>query len=258
MEQNMPTTYVPGKAGAFAKTFYSMVDVLGEHDAVEKDFETFQDAINSRYDVKTKFRSNEVSKKQIDVLVKGLKLSEATGSFLDYVREKQLLSKLDDIIAGYRQIRKEKSGIVPTKVMTATDMSANEKKDFEEFVTARHLKKGQKLDIQYEIDPSIGVGLKYEVGNVSVNDTLESKLDQLYEVYTAQRSSLFDREIADISAENFSLPPTDFEKKLFAIFDKKQNYGYDWSKIPTTLDADGRFDIPETVKRVQLTKPSTD
>jgi len=185
--------------------------------------------ISSRHEVYNRFKSNEVTESQLKILTSGLKLSATTGEFINWLRKQRRLSSFDEVVRCYSILRDNQTGIIKANVVSGDSLDAAEVKNLENYLTIRHLQTGQKLQLNYTYDPSIGPGLKYDVGNVSVDDTLLTKLSTLHESVNEQINQHFEARTTEINAIDFRLPPTEQELKIRALFDSG-NVGYDWSK----------------------------
>jgi F0F1-type ATP synthase delta subunit len=222
---------MPGMPGFFAKVVYTVGEHLNDQEALESDLQQFVSAIRQRQEVRGRFLSNDVSEPQLKYLTDGLKMGETSSTFLRWVRDNKMLHKLDDIVTSYGKLRSEATGVVRGTVTTGTPVSAQVLENLKQFLTKRHLKAGQTLQLDVSIDPEQGPGISYEVGNVAVDDTLNTKLKQLMDAYTTQITNYYDNRINTLQSTDFRLPPSEEELKARALFDPR-NAGFDFSRIP--------------------------
>ena len=166
-------------ASRYAKSLIELAIEKGVLEEVHNDMQLFATTVRSNREllllIKNPIVKNDI---KLNVLkgIFGAKVSPMTMEFFKIVsrknREPYLLAVADEFEARYR-IQK---GIVKAEVVTAFPITEEMRKDFEAIVVRLTSKKPELVE---RIDKSIIGGYILRVGDQQIDESIQSKLDEL-------------------------------------------------------------------------------
>ncbi len=107
----------------------------------------------------------------------GALLNDAIEKSAIWIRDKNLISKKDEILKALEDIINKKEGIVKAKVVSKDKLSKEEENEIKDFIKNKYKAKEVYLELKEE-EKLLG-GIKIEVGNDIIDTTLSNKLHQL-------------------------------------------------------------------------------
>jgi F-type H+-transporting ATPase subunit delta len=113
-----------------------------------------------------------------------LALEDKTPSkrIVEFLREKHMLGRSDEILAQLRKIINSHSGIVEAEVRTAKALSPTKKSELKKFLTKRYSAKD--VAINEVVSKELLGGERIEVGDEVIDLSYKNKLFQLQEFLT--------------------------------------------------------------------------
>lgn len=111
-------------------------------------------------------------------LLEKMKPSKTTANFLRVMLQNGRLTEIVEVNERFAAILAERSGIVKAEVISARELPANEKSQFE-----KQLEKltGKDMQITYTVDENIIGGVVTRVGSTVYDGSVKTKLDNLRE-----------------------------------------------------------------------------
>lgn len=100
-------------------------------------------------------------------------------SFLKILCEKRYISEFSDCVAQYKALLNEVSGVSDARVISAVELSENEKDALKEKLESLS---GHTVLIEYTVDPSILGGLIVEMDDKVMDSSLQKHLKDVKEV----------------------------------------------------------------------------
>ncbi len=107
----------------------------------------------------------------------GALLNDAIEKSAIWIRDKNLISKKDEILKALEDIIHKKEGIVKAKEVYKDKLSKEEENEIKDFIKNKYKAKEVYLELKEE-EKLLG-GIKIEVGNDIIDTTLSNKLHQL-------------------------------------------------------------------------------
>lgn len=99
-----------------------------------------------------------------------------TANFVKLMTERRLASELKGCFEEYERLYYEKFEIVRVLAESAAPLTDDQKKRLEEKL-AKHI--GQRIDIRYEINPSLIGGMRLCYSNREYSDSIRQRLDDI-------------------------------------------------------------------------------
>jgi F-type H+-transporting ATPase subunit delta len=114
----------------------------------------------------------------LDEMLKKVKPSKTTSNFLRVMLQNGRLTDITGVNERFAAILAERSGIVKAEVISARELPASEKKQFE---TSLEKLTGKDMQITFTVDPNIIGGVVTRVGSTVYDGSVRTKLDNLKE-----------------------------------------------------------------------------
>jgi F-type H+-transporting ATPase subunit delta len=171
---------VSGLADRYAAALFDLADERKTLDAVADDLRTLRVMLRDSGDLRRLIRSPVLSREEqakgIAALAELAKISPLTRNFLGLLAQNRRLFALPEMIEGYLHRLAEARGEVTAHVVTAQDLSPEQREAVNE-----QLRKavGRKVAVDVEVDPGLLGGLVVRVGSRMVDASLRSKLNRL-------------------------------------------------------------------------------
>ncbi len=100
------------------------------------------------------------------------------GNFLMLLLDKNRFSLIEDITQAYTKLANKELGIEVCRCVSAVELSEKQRAD----LTAMLRKKtGKRIELNCYVDASCLAGIRIQVGNVVLDNTMERKLEQIKE-----------------------------------------------------------------------------
>lgn len=171
---------VSGLADRYAAALFDLADERKALDAVAGDLQSLRAMLRDSADLRRVIRSPVLSRdeqgKAMAALADKAQVSPLTRNFLGLLAQNRRLFALPEMIEGYLRRLAEARGEVTAHVLTAQDLSPQQRDAVNE-----QLRKavGRKVAVDVEVDPSLLGGLVVRVGSRMVDASLRSKLHRL-------------------------------------------------------------------------------
>lgn len=116
--------------------------------------------------------------KVLDGLIAKAKPSKTTANFLKVLLQNGRLSEIGDINERFAQVLEERSGLISAEIISARELPASEKSEFE---TNLAKLTGKKVSVNYTIDPNLIGGVVTRIGSTVYDGSVKTKLENLKE-----------------------------------------------------------------------------
>merc|ERR1711998_148719 len=173
-----------GLDGRYATSLWKVASEKGELDKVEKDLASFKKAIGQA--AVDQLLTNPSIPKQakmeaVTALNKKSGYTESTQNFFSVLAENGRLGDTGSIIARFEELQRAAKGELFAEVTVADELTDAQKKALEKSLKA-FVSKGQKLSIDFSINPEILGGLVVNIGDKHINMSIQARIQQLQNV----------------------------------------------------------------------------
>jgi F-type H+-transporting ATPase subunit delta len=155
-------------------------------EALDKQFADFLGTWEGSAELRAFFVNPAIPAKQkvalLDKLNAKLKLEKELRNLLAVLIDNGRIGQVAEVAKAYRRILQEQLGIKPAEIVTARELSAEERKN----LTAEVAKlAGAKIEASFKLDKSILGGTVVRVGSTVYDGSVKGRLDRLKEALTA-------------------------------------------------------------------------
>ncbi len=107
----------------------------------------------------------------------GASLSDAVEKSAVWIRDKNLISKKEEILKALEDIINKEEGIIKAKVTVKNKLSKEGEDEIKDFIKKKY--KAKEVILELKEEGKLLGGIKIEVGNDIIDTTLQNKLHQL-------------------------------------------------------------------------------
>ena len=154
----------------------------GDTDTVRGELEAVGKLFQENSELRSIFGNPAIThnnkEKVLDALIAKAKPSKTTSNFLKVLLQNGRLNDITDINDRFGSILEERSGTVSAEIISARELPAGERAEFES-----HLQKitGKKVNVNYRIDNEIIGGVVTRIGSTVYDGSVRTKLENLKE-----------------------------------------------------------------------------
>lgn len=235
-----PKTLDPTSFGYYSRVLFTIAHHHDLIDVVEADLKKFQSILSAYPLVRQNVRGDELDPEALQELLTGLKLADESTAIIQWLAAQRVMNDFDRIVDNLAEIIEEETGIIRGTITVGRVHDA-QLKFLISYIKANHLKPGQNLSLSLKFDPTLGPGVKYEVGSFSADDTVQPKLDTLLSRHLEHVQEEVDTQISSLKNLEFQSPKSD-EEKISDALHHASNTGFDWRRVQEAADADGKID----------------
>ncbi len=169
-----------GIAGRYAIALYALAREASAVEAVERDLQSLQRAIETSADLRRMLKSPVFSRddqwKAMEAILAKMGVNDLTRRFIGVVAAHRRLFTLEGIIGAYFQIASHARGEETATVASAVTLSPAQAEALK-----AQLKSvlGARVNLVEKLDPEIIGGLVVRVGSVMVDSSLRTRLSHL-------------------------------------------------------------------------------
>jgi F-type H+-transporting ATPase subunit delta len=163
----------------------ALADVVlksGETETVKKELNTFGAMISENADLDSIFRNPSIAhaskENLLGELIKRTKPSKTTANFLRVLLQNSRLTELAEISERFESVLEERSGVVSAEIISARELPATERKEFEKNLANLT---GKTVRVNYEVDADIIGGVVTRIGSTVYDGSVRTKLENLRE-----------------------------------------------------------------------------
>lgn len=164
----------------YATALADIAQAQGASEALEKQLEAFGELHAESADLRNFLASpavvSEAKHGVIDKLAARMGAGKIARNFLYVLADNHRTALLDEVLATFREILRQRQGIAQAEISTAVEMSAAQKKEL-----GKTLEKltGKKVEAQYSLDPALLGGAVVRMGSTIYDGSLRNQLNTL-------------------------------------------------------------------------------
>lgn len=153
-----------------------------ETDKVKAELESWGELLTQSTDLQTVFGNPAIAhankEKVLEALIAKAKPLKTTANFLKVLLQNGRLADLGEINERFATVLDERNGIVSAEIISARELPASERAEFE-----KNLEKvtGKKVVISYAINKDIIGGVVTRIGSTVYDGSVKTKLESLKE-----------------------------------------------------------------------------
>lgn len=161
----------------------ALADVVlrsGSAEAVKGELAAWGDLVRQNEDLKAVFSNPAIShvnkEKVLETLIAKTGPSKTTANFLKVLLKNGRLGDLPEINSRFEAVLEERSGRVKAEIISARELPAEEKAEFE-----KNLEKltGKQVSIDYSVNKEIIGGVITRIGSTVYDGSVKTKLENL-------------------------------------------------------------------------------
>lgn len=169
-------------AHRYARALAEAVGAQGNYSAIRDSLDAFAGIYRESAELREAFDSPMVSTQQknhiLEAILQRLAVPTLAGNFLHVLLAHYRLNLLDEIRAAFQSIVNERLGIVQMTLVSASSLSGEQQEALREsFGELTH----QKVDVQYQVDPSLLGGARAQIKSTVYDGTVRGYLDRIRE-----------------------------------------------------------------------------
>lgn len=174
------TVQSTGLAGRYASALFDLADAEKALDAVAGDLSVLGQMVDESEDLQRLLRSPVVSRDEqrnaMLALTEKVGMNQLTRHFIGVIANNRRLPALRDMIRAYQAVLAARRGEASAEVVSAKPLS-----DAQMSALADALKTaaGSRVSVEARVDPGLLGGLIVRVGSQMVDNSLNTKLQQL-------------------------------------------------------------------------------
>ena len=178
---------MPAFVARYANAFADVVtDARLDAAAIDRQFSDFLATWEGSAELRTLFVNPAIPAAQkigiLDTLKSKLGLEKELRNLLAVLISNNRIGHVVEVAAAYRRILQQQSGIRPAEIVTARELSADERGAL---VAELAKVAGAKLDPSFKLDSSILGGAVVRIGSTVYDGSVRGRLDRLKEALTA-------------------------------------------------------------------------
>jgi F-type H+-transporting ATPase subunit delta len=163
----------------------ALADVVletGETDTVKAELKTWEDMMISNADLMNAFRNPAIAhlgkERVLDSLIQKARPSKTTSNFLRVLLRNSRLTEIAAINDKFAAVLEERSGRVSAEVLSARELSAEQKAELR---TNLEKLTGKRVQLNFAIDREIIGGVVTRVGSTVYDGSVRTQLENLRE-----------------------------------------------------------------------------
>jgi F-type H+-transporting ATPase subunit delta len=165
-------------AQVYARSLFEVAKEQGRLDVVREQLGQFAEALNDNRDVAiflfSPYFSTEEKKAGLERMISGAE--PIFDNFLAALLERHRMPVIFRIRAAYEQLWEEENRLLPVQVTSAVELDEETVSSIGERIGQQT---GRRIELSSEIDDSIIGGIVLRVGNVILDASIRSRLEQL-------------------------------------------------------------------------------
>ena len=178
---------MPAFVSRYANAFADVVTAAGlPADAIDRQFADFLATWDDSSELRTFFVNPAIPAAQkiaiLDKLNAKLGLQKELRNLLAVLISNDRIAHVAEVAAAWRRILQEQSGIRPAEIVTARELSKDERDALEAEVAKLA---GAKIDASFKLDKAILGGAVVRIGSTVYDGSVRGRLDRLKDALTA-------------------------------------------------------------------------
>ncbi|CAF0765361.1 unnamed protein product [Adineta steineri] len=178
-----PPVHVFGLEGRYATALYSAASKQNKLDQIDADFQKLGHVLTQNKNIIDLFRNPGVSREQRLTILNELGLSDMTKSAIEILFDNRREKKLSKFVTVMNRLMAANRGELLCRVITAKPLDDKSRKELDS-VLQQFSKKGEKLNVETTVDPTIMGGMIVEVGDRYIDMSISSKIKAYTDILT--------------------------------------------------------------------------
>jgi len=179
-----PPVPVFGIEGRYASALFSAASKQNKLDQIDADFQKLDRLLTQNKSLGDLFRNPGVTREQRLALINELGLSDMTRATLETLVDNRREKKLTKFISVMNRLMAANRKELLCRVITAKPLDDKLRKELDS-VLQQFSKKGEKLNVETTVDPSIMGGMIVEVGDRYIDMSIASKIKTYTDILTS-------------------------------------------------------------------------
>ena len=179
-----PPVPVFGIEGRYASALYSAASKQNKLNQIDVDFKKLDHLVMQNKTISDLFRNPGVTREQRIGLINELGLSDMTRTTLETLVDNRREKRITKFITVMNRLMAANRGELLCRVITAKPLDAKLRSELDS-VLNQFSKKGEKVNIEATVDPSIMGGMIVEIGDRYIDMSIASKIKAYTEILTS-------------------------------------------------------------------------
>ena len=177
------STFSNSTSESYALALYEISKENSELNKIEEDMKDLNQLLNVSYEFKETIINPTIAKEDkasvISIIAENNNFSKTAVKFLGFIAMKNRLFFLDKIIQSFLNLVSINKGELKAKIVSSKKLSIEEQRKIQSELSENFK---SKLNIDYEYDPNLIVGLTVQVGSIMIDASIKTKLKKLEKV----------------------------------------------------------------------------
>jgi F-type H+-transporting ATPase subunit O len=179
----IPPVPVFGLEGRYASALFSAASKQNKLDQIDADFQKLDNLLKKNKSIGDLFRNPGVSREQRLALINEIGLSDITKSTIEMLVDNRREKKLAKFVTVMNRLMSANRKELLCRVITAKPLDDKSRKELDA-VLKQFSKKGEKLNVETSVDPTIMGGMIVEVGDRYIDMSISSKIKAYTDILT--------------------------------------------------------------------------
>jgi len=179
-----PPTPVFGLEGRYASALFSAASKQNQLQQVDADFQKLDNLLTQNKSFADLFRNPGITRDQRLALINDLGLSNLTKTTLETLVDNRREKKLAKFVTVMNRLMAANRGELLCRVVTAKPLDSKLRSELDS-VLKQFSKKGEKVNVETVIDPSIMGGMIVEIGDRYIDMSISSKIKTYTDILTS-------------------------------------------------------------------------
>lgn len=178
-----PPVAVFGLEGRYAAALFSAASKQNQLEQIDADFQKLDRLLTENKSIADLFRNPGVTREQRLGLINELGLSNMTRTTIETLVDNRREKKLSKFVNVMNRLMAANRGELLCRVVTAKPLDDKSRKDLDA-VLKQFSKKGEKVNVETTVDPTIMGGMIVEIGDRYIDMSIASKIKTYTEILT--------------------------------------------------------------------------
>jgi len=179
-----PPIPVFGLEGRYASALFSAASKQNKLDQIDADFQKLDRLLRQNKSIGDLFRNPGVTREQRLALINELGLSDMTRTTIETLVDNRREKKLTKFVTVMNRLMAANRGELLCRIITAKPLDDKLRKELDS-VLKQFSKKGEKVNGETTVDPSILGGMIVEIGDRYIDMSIASKIKTYTDILTS-------------------------------------------------------------------------
>lgn len=174
-----------GLHARYANALYVAATKNGSLGAVETDVNEFKELVKGSPEFRTYLRNPIISRsdKEADLNRISKGMNETTRGFLGVLASNGRLGDVEKVIDRFQELMRAQRGLVAATVISAEPLNKKQLAKVKQAIAKGYLdeSKGENLELEAKVDPSILGGLQIQIGDRFLDLSIQARVNKLHQ-----------------------------------------------------------------------------